>query len=337
MPIANQVQLAANFTGLAPATPKGRNELVYQQVFPGNTGSASLENFKVMLEAAFRVLGLKARYKKRIVIRLDGGFGNGPIINYLLAEGYQFVVKLGNAPRANKLCRSVLASDWHSDQCHQREFGLVQAQSGYAAVENQPVYQIGVRHTPPQAQKVAGKVKTKAVKVKAVTVSESTVKPVQTEAYQYNVLVVRLAELQWAKDGPVVASKSEILEQVHFYDSRVVIEMASIKADKQGLGLVKRRKFNLAGQEMLVLLAQLAHNLVMSTKGWLAALKPELETFGVQRLVRDLFAIGGAVTFKLGRIVKVQLNQRNSLARRFHKPLEKYFATLNIQVALGGG
>lgn len=63
------------------------NELVYQQVFPGNTGCASLENFKGMLEAAFAVLALKAKYKKHVLIRLDGGFGNAPIINYLLEEG----------------------------------------------------------------------------------------------------------------------------------------------------------------------------------------------------------------------------------------------------------
>ncbi len=66
-----------------------------------------------MLEAAFAVLALKAKHKNRVLIRLDGGFGNGPIINYLLAEGYQFVVKLGNAPRANKLCQSVQADGWH--------------------------------------------------------------------------------------------------------------------------------------------------------------------------------------------------------------------------------
>ncbi len=83
-----------------------------------------------MLEAAFAVLALKAKYKKRVLIRLDGGFGNAPIINYLLKEGYQFVVKLGNTPRANKVCQSVQAAHWHSDQCHQREFGLVQAESG---------------------------------------------------------------------------------------------------------------------------------------------------------------------------------------------------------------
>ena len=36
-----------------------------------------------MLEAAFAVLALKAKHKKRVLIRLDGGFGNAPIINYL--------------------------------------------------------------------------------------------------------------------------------------------------------------------------------------------------------------------------------------------------------------
>lgn len=307
------------------------NELVYQQVFPGNTGSASLENFKVMLEAAFAVLGLKAKYKKRIVIRLDGGFGNGPIINYLLAEGYQFVVKLGNAPRAKKMGQSVQTQAWYLDQCHQREFGLVPLESGYGVVEGRPVYQIGVRHTPPQPQKEAGKAKA----VKAAAVSESEVKSVDPQPYAYNVLVVRLEGLSWTKGATVAASESEILSQVHFYDSRVVIETASIKGDKQGLGLVKRRKFSLMGQEMLVLLAQLAHNLVVWAKGWLAELEPELAPFGVQRLVRDLFGIAGQVVFQGGRIVKVQLNQRNRMARRFYKPVAQYFARLKIEVVLG--
>ena len=62
------------------------------------------------------------------------------------------------------------------------------------------------------------------------------------------------------------------------------------------------------GQEMLVLLAQLAHNLVVWAKGRLAELEPELASFGVQRWVRDLFAIAGAVVFHSGRLVKVQLN-----------------------------
>lgn len=310
------------------------NELVYQQVFPGNTGSASLENFKVMLEAAFGVLGLKAKYKKRIVIRLDGGFGNGPIINYLLAEGYQFVVKLGNAPRAAKMGRSVEEQGWHLDQCHQREFGLVHSESGYSAVEGRPVYQIAVRHTPPEPNKEADKTKAKKVKASAA-VSANEVKLVEAPPYAYNVLVVRVEGLAWTKGATVVASKSEILSQVHFYDSRVVIETASIKGDKQGLGLVKRRKFSLCGQEMLVLLAQLAHNLVVWAKGWLAKFEPELAPFGVHRVVRDLFGMAGQVVFQGGRIVKVQLNQRNRLARRFYKAVAQYFVRLNIEVVLG--
>ncbi len=307
------------------------NELVYQQVFAGNTGSASFENFKVMLEAAFAVLALKAKYKKRVLIRLDGGFGNAPIINYLLTQGYQFVVKLGNTPRANKLCHSIEAQEWHLDQCHQREFGLVHAESGYTTVESRPLYQIGVRHIPPG--KKDAKVKVKAAKVSATAKSEVT--SAQSQPYQYNVLVVRVDGILWAEGNATTASEREILQQVHFYDQRAVIETASIKGDKQGLGLVKRRKFSLMGQEMLVLLAQLAHNLVVWAKGWLAESEPELATFGVQRWVRDLFGIAGAVVFEAGRIVKVQLNQRNRLARRFYKPVGQYFANSKIEVTLG--
>lgn len=305
------------------------NEVVYQQVFPGNTGSASFENFKIMMQAAFAVLTLKAKHKKRVLIRLDGGFGNAPIINYLLAEGYQFVLKLGNAPRANKLCQSVAADGWHSDGCHQREFGLVQAESGYTTLEGRSVYHIGVRHIPPLPQKDKGK--GKAVKAAASEIEQSKLSA--TPPYAYNVLVVRVEGLSWAKGSAVAAS--EILWQVHFYDQRAVIETASIKGDKQGLGLVRRRKFSLAGQETLVLLAQLAHNLVEWAKGWLAELAPELATFGIQRWVRDIFAIAGQVIFKANRIVKVQLNQRNRLVRRFHKPIAQYFARLMIDVALG--
>ena len=311
------------------------NELVYQQVFPGNTGSASLENFKVMLEAAFAVLALKSKHKKHVLIRLDGGFGNAPIINYLLEEGYQFVVKLGNAPRAIKMCQSVKVDGWHSDQCHQREFGLVHSESGYSTVESRPVYQIGVRHIPPQPQKETGKVKAKAKAVKTSATSKIEVKSAEPQPYRYNVLVVRVDGLLWAEGNATTVSESEILEQVHFYDQRAVIETASIKGDKQGLGLVKRRKFNLAGQEMLVLLAQLAHNLVEWTKGWLAELEPQLAAFGIQRWVRDIFAIAGKIVFEANRIVKVQLNQRNSLARRFHKPIAQYFASSNIDLTLG--
>jgi hypothetical protein len=86
---------------------------------------------------------------------------------------------------------------------------------------------------------------------------------------------------------------------------------------------------------MLVLLAQLAHNLVVWAKRWLVELEPELARFGVQRLVRDLFAIAGAMVFASGRLVKVQLNQHNRLARRFHKPVAQYFARSKIEVVLG--
>jgi hypothetical protein len=165
------------------------NELVYQQVFAGNTPSATLENFKQMLQAAFAVLGLKAKHKRRVLIRLDGGFGTGPIINYLLEEGYQFVVKLGNAPRAIKLSQSV--ESWHKDLCHQREFGLIQADHGYEKAGKRAVYQIGVRHQPCEKDKPKSQPKAKAPDkvAKEPKASQSQLEP-QTPAYRYNALVL---------------------------------------------------------------------------------------------------------------------------------------------------
>ena len=55
-------------------------------------------------------------------------------------------------------------------------------------------------------------------------------------------------------------------EAVEGYDGRAGIEN-DFKGDKQGLGLPARRKRKLAAQEMVVLLAGLAHNLLLCVAG----------------------------------------------------------------------
>lgn len=305
------------------------NLIVYQQVFAGNTTSSNLANFKTLLSAAFKVLGLKAKYKRRVLVRLDGGYGNAPIINYLLEEGYQFVVKVGNAPRAKALCQSV--SDWQVDGCHSRELGEVTAAHGYASVGKREVQLIGVRHQPPPPTK------TKPAATAPASLSEAG------PGYKYNVLAVCLEDLKWLQTSPAALEVSPLLAQVHFYDGRASIETASIKGDgdKQGLKLVKRRKFSLAGQEILILLAQLAHNLVMWAKDWLELeLKVEegsLAGYYLQRLVRDLLTIAGQVVFRAGQIVKVRMNGRNHLARKFGCAIARCFAKSGIIVKVAYG
>lgn len=48
------------------------------------------------------------------------------------------------------------------------------------------------------------------------------------------------------------------------------------QGDKQGLGLGKRNKRQMEGQQMVVLLAQMAHNVVVWSQRWLADAAPRL-------------------------------------------------------------
>jgi hypothetical protein len=52
------------------------------------------------------------------------------------------------------------------------------------------------------------------------------------------------------------------------YDGRALIE-ASFCQDKQALGLVKRRQHKWEAQQMVLLLARLAHHLLLWSKRWL--------------------------------------------------------------------
>jgi hypothetical protein len=78
-------------------------------------------------------------------------------------------------------------------------------------------------------------------------------------------------------------------EVAKLYDGRGGMEV-DIKGDKRGLGIEKRRKKSFHAQEALVLLAQLAHNLIVWFKRWFlggtAAAK-----LGVERLVREVLAM----------------------------------------------
>jgi hypothetical protein len=78
-------------------------------------------------------------------------------------------------------------------------------------------------------------------------------------------------------------------EIAKLYDGRGAMEV-DIRGDKRGLGIEKRRKKNFHAQEALVLLAQLAHNLIVWFKRWFlggtAAAK-----LGMERLIGEVMRI----------------------------------------------
>jgi len=108
-------------------------------------------------------------------------------------------------------------------------------------------------------------------------------------------------------------AQAVLLAYVAFYDERGGGIETSFKGDKSGLGLSRRNKKRFAAQQMLMLLGSLAHNTIIWARGWLAA--PQLRSYGMLRLVRDVFHISGFLAVDaLGQIVQVGLNQAAPLA-----------------------
>jgi hypothetical protein len=313
---------------LARASASQYNEIVAQQVFPGNTGSAQLSVLKQLLQLVVGVLapeagtGLPQIDKSQWLLRLDGGYGTTEIINYLLSEGYQFVLKLFSSSRAKSLvgagrCGSeqIPTPKWHSDQCHQREYVVLDSQANSLyQVGQQPLVQIGLRCVSTSQAKL--KTKTAALKPEPTATS-----------YGYTVLLV-------SRPGQGSLTAEQARQQLHFYDERVAIETASFAADKQGLGIAKRRKRSLVGQEILLGLAQLAHNLVIWLRNWLAVYDQRVNQYGIKRWVRDWLAIKGRVSLVKGQIVKVRLVSRHEMVRQFFNALKDLFAQSGVRLIL---
>lgn len=103
-------------------------------------------------------------------------------------------------------------------------------------------------------------------------------------------------------------------EVVDHYDDRAGIE-ADLKSDKGGLGLAVIRKRRLSAQRLVVLLMQLAHNVLIWARQWLAAQAPRLAKCGIVRLVREVWAIPGRVKLGMQVVQRVRLCPDHPRAR----------------------
>jgi hypothetical protein len=101
---------------------------------------------------------------------------------------------------------------------------------------------------------------------------------------------------------------------VDHYDGRAGME-ADLKGDKRGLGLGVLRKHKRAAQQMVVLLGQWAHNVLLWARGWLAQAAPRLSGCGIVRLVQEVWAVPGRVKLVAGQLQRVRLNRLHPQAR----------------------
>jgi hypothetical protein len=128
--------------------------------------------------------------------------------------------------------------------------------------------------------------------------------PKEKGGYHYAALVTTLPEL-----APVAVADA--------YDGRAGIE-ASFCQDKQGLGIVKRRQHKWEAQQLVLLLARLAHHLLIWSKQWLSRLpqlQHRLRGYGVVRLLQEVWTVPGVLCWQHGWLVSVRFDPLHPLAR----------------------
>lgn len=262
------------------------DEIVCERLYCGKTQlNRSLQELVVEAEV---VLNLNPGFRKRTILRVDGGGGNDADINYLFERGYGLLVKVTHWKRVTKLTATVVT--WHTDpRDPRRQAGWVETPFAY----DQPTRQLAVR-----CQTKKGKW--------------------QTAILVFNLDDDQLLWLNQQGKRPFSAPIDLIWLAVYAYDLRGGGVETAIKGSKQGLGITKRNKKSFHAQEMLLLLGQLAYNVIGWVRNGLASCRAKLQHFGRLRMVRDAFHIPGQISFDAqGRLVQISLNQAYTLAVPF--------------------
>lgn len=282
-------------------------EIVVDALYPGNT--LLVQVLPQLVEQAEAVLGLQPSARRRTLVRIDGGGGSIASVNFLLERGYAVVTKDYSFRRTQLLARRV--SQWVPDPAQpHRQMGWVPEESTDYVT---PVRRLVVR-------------------------SRST-----KDRWQYAVLLfAHLSDFDLLTlEGQRSTTNAAAImgAYLHFYDQRGGGIESSFGQDKSGLGITKRSKKRFQAQRFLMLLGTLAHNLLIWSRRWLAAVSPEvaqrLRHYGIKRIIRDLYHISGVLHFNAqGRLCAITLNAANSLARLMLLPLRHLLASASIDVIL---
>lgn len=107
------------------------------------------------------------------------------------------------------------------------------------------------------------------------------------------------------------------------YNQRGAAEIEQFRADKSGLHLSARRKQSFQAQRAIILLTDLAHNLLADFR--VQALSQSRFTYwGLKRIVRDLLTIPGQIVFSNSQVKRIELSSTHPYAEEMVICLEKY-------------
>jgi hypothetical protein len=284
------------------------DEIVVQEVYEGK--KQLTQAFCPLVEAMEAVLGLEQAPDRRryTLLRCDAGAGTEREINWALERGYAIVTKLKSHGRSQKLLQTV--TQWYPDpKVPTRCVGWVQAPHAFAC----PTLQIAVR----SVQTVAGKER------RSERILVTSLKP-------HEVISMMGGTVHYPLD-----SQQAALAVAYLYDQRGGGAETQNRNDKQGLGLTKRNKKSFIAQQMLVLLAELAHNLLIWTRSWWSQIAARWRSWGLLRMVRDIFHIPALVTLNAqGLPVQIILSLAHPLSGPLIQPLQ-HLAQGELVINLG--
>ena len=278
------------------------DEVVVDRLFEG---TVQLNRALIpLMQAAERTLGLDEAKRKRTLVRVDAGGGSVEDINWLLARGYQVLVKEYSTQRARRLAQQV--TWWAEDpKVDGRQVGWVPTLTTDSV---RPVRRLAVRCRKANGQWGVG--------VLIVTLDPAEV-----------------LALTQQDAGSKSTPTGVLLAYVTFYDQRGGGVETSFKGDKQGLGITKRSKKRFGAQQIVMLLGTLAHNVIVWARRWLAA--PKLRRYGILRMVRDVFHLSGfLVRDACGSITRIVLNWTAPLAPFLREPLAALLTSAHVAVSL---
>ena len=107
------------------------------------------------------------------------------------------------------------------------------------------------------------------------------------------------------------------------YNQRGGAEIEQFRDDKSGLHLSARRKRDFVAQKALILLTDLAHNLLADFHSRALA-DSRFADWGLKRIVRDLLAVPGRLHFRSGQLKRIELLASHPYADELIICLEKY-------------
>lgn len=260
------------------------DEVVIDQLFTGKRQLNS--NLTGLVEAAEDVLELDHQRRQQTLIRVDSGGGKADHVNWLLNRSYSILLKSTNWRYARQQAESV--TEWVDDP-------------------RRPDRQLAWCPTPLDFDHATQQVLIRKRK--------------RNGDWAISLVIARLPDSLLAELAGFAIEQSDLrlLALAYVYDQRGGGVETQFKNGKQGLGLQRRNKKSFDAQYMLVLLAQMAHNLMIWMRRSLAlAAHPRFEGYGVLRLVRDVCQISGCVVFDdQQRILEIRLNHDHPLAKHF--------------------